>query len=71
MRVLRASYRVRLHPGSSPADGGLALGEGSAAMKDAGVIEEDKIAWLQPVDYRSRRIAEQLGKLTVGRRNTF
>jgi hypothetical protein len=26
-------------------------GKGSAAMKDAGVIEEDQIARLQPADY--------------------
>ena len=36
-------------------------------MEDAGVIEEDKIAGLQPVDYRSCWVAEKVSKLTVGR----
>jgi hypothetical protein len=36
-------------------------------MQDAGVIEEDQIARLQPVNHGSRRIAEDLGQLTVGR----
>ena len=34
-------------------------------MKDAGVVEEDKVSGLQPVDYESPRILQQLGKLTV------
>jgi hypothetical protein len=36
-------------------------------MKDAGVIYEDQIAGLQPADNGSRWIAEEIGKLTVGR----
>jgi len=35
-------------------------------MKDAGVVEEHKLARPQPVAYRSRWFAQQLGQLTIG-----
>ena len=35
-------------------------------MKDARVIEKNQVTWLQPVTYQSRRIAEEVGQLTVG-----
>jgi hypothetical protein len=37
------------------------------AMKDAAVVEEHKITWLQAPGYRSGWFVEQLGKLAVRR----
>jgi len=40
-------------------------GEGSVSMKNPSVVEEHKVTRLQPVDYESPQILQQLGKLTV------
>ena len=46
-------------------------GDGSVSMKDAGVVEEDKITRLQPVDYGSRRIAATAQQADGKRGKTF